>query len=496
MSRLGNAVNSVLETDIVVIGAGGAGLAAAVSAAEKGAKVIVLEKRPVPGGSTLFAEGPFAAESPTQKRLNIQCTKDELFNIQMYYNQWTLNARQVREVINKSGDTIRWLEDKGIEFYMPLMYPNQSPLEWHNPQKGCPEIIKVLMEDCQHYGVEVLFKTRARKIITDRDRKVCGIMAVTGHKKITIKADSIIIASGGYGGNNKLIKKYSPIFNVNNVKNNILKEIHSGDGIRMAFDIGADSEGLDKLLLHGPVPEARTAFGMAIEANSVWVNKDGERFMQESASFSPFESVNGVLRQPGQVCFSIFDEALRQNAIKNGLERPFESSLHSRRISSQIAEGFKNEAELGHMLISNSWDEIATWIGAPLETLKATIAEYNACCDKGHDDQFAKTSRNLKPLKTPPFYVVKCAPGILSSLGGIKTNHKMEVIDKEGKPIQGLYSAGNDACGGFSGSTYNVRLAGTGCGFAFNSGRIAGENAAKYVLEVKHQKESMSTGGN
>jgi fumarate reductase flavoprotein subunit len=122
-----------LESEVVVIGAGGAGLAATVSAAENGAKVIVLEKRGIPGGATVFAEGPFAAESPTQKRLNIHCTKDELFNIQMYFNHWTLNAKQVRQVIDKSGDTIRWLEEKGIEFYMPLMVPNQSPLEWRNP---------------------------------------------------------------------------------------------------------------------------------------------------------------------------------------------------------------------------------------------------------------------------------------------------------------------------------------------------------------------------
>ena len=157
--------------DLVVIGAGGAGLAAAVTAAENGAKVLVLEKRGRPGGATMFAEGPFAAESPTQKRLNIQCTKDELFNIQMYYNHWTLNAQQVRTVIDKSGDTIRWLEEKGIEFYMPLMYPNQSPLEWHNPKKGCPEIINALMKDCSELGIEVVFKTAARKIITDKSGK-------------------------------------------------------------------------------------------------------------------------------------------------------------------------------------------------------------------------------------------------------------------------------------------------------------------------------------
>jgi fumarate reductase flavoprotein subunit len=453
-----------LKSDIVIIGAGGAGLAAAVTAAEKKVSVIVLEKRNKPGGATMFAEGPFAAESPTQRRRHITCTKDELFNIQ-------------------SGDTIHWLEEKGIEFYLPMMYPNQSPLEWHNPKKGCPEIIKVLINDCNQSGVKVLFKTRANKIILDNSGKISGVITKTGNTKITIKTKCVIIATGGYGGNNRLIKKYNPSFNLSNVKFNMLKNMHDGDGLLMAFNIGADSEGLGKLILHGPVTEARTAFGLAIEANSVWVNKNGERFMQESASFSPFESVNGLLRQPEQVCFSILDKAFLENALKNGLERPFQSSLHSRGIMTRWNEELKKEAAQGRMMISDSWDEIAKWIGTNPANLKATIDEYNACCDKGHDDQFAKNPKNLKALRTPPYYVVKCVPGILSTFGGIKTNHRMEVIDKAGAPIKGLYAAGNDACGGFCGTTYNVRLAGAGCGFAFNSGRIGGENASKYVME-------------
>ena len=472
-----------LKTDIVIIGAGGAGLAAAVTAAEKGAKAIVLEKRSMPGGATNFAEGPFAAESPTQKRLKIICTKDELFNIQMYYNHWTLNAKQVREVINKSGDTIRWLEEKGIEFYMPMMYPNQSPMEWHNPTKGCPEIIKTFMKDCEQSGVEVFFKTSASKIILDKAGKVSEVIAKTGNKEITIKTKTVVIATGGYGGSNKLIKKYNPAFNLSNVKINMLKNMHDGDGLRMAFEIGADNDGLGKLILHGPTTEARGAFGLAIEANSVWVNKNGERFMQESASFSPFESCNGLLRQPEQVCFSIFDEALLRYSLKNGLERPFQSSLHSRGILIRWDEELKKEAAKGKVMISDSWDEIAKWMGVKPVILKATMDEYNACCDKGHDDQYVKNPKNLKALRTPPYYAVKCVPGILSTFGGIKTNYRMEVIDKAGNPIKGLYAAGNDASGGFCGATYNVRLAGAGCGFAFNSGRIAGENALNYISE-------------
>jgi fumarate reductase flavoprotein subunit len=245
--------------------------------------------------------------------------------------------------------------------------------------------------------------------------------------------------------------------------------------------LGAAGDGLGNLCLHGPLSEVRRAFGIAIEAKTVWVNRNGERFMEESSSFSPFESANGVLRQPGQTCFSLFDEAILQNAIKNGMDRPFESSLHSRpQNDPKLDTILGEEAKLDHLKISNSWDEIAGWMGVNSAALKDTIREYNTDCERGRDHLFAKDPIHLKPLRNPPFYSIRCSVGYLSTLGGIKINHRMEVLNKQSKPIRGLYAGGNDA-GGFSGSTYNAHLAGTGCGFAFNSGRIAGENAAKYV---------------
>jgi fumarate reductase flavoprotein subunit len=190
---------------------------------------------------------------------------------------------------------------------------------------------------------------------------------------------------------------------------------------------------------------------------------------------------NEVLRQPEQVMFSIFDEAIVQNAVKNGLERPFESSLHSSFRKNKLEQALQDEYTKGNLLKSGSWSEIAAWVGIDPEILKKTVDEYNSSCDKGCDDLFAKNRKNLKPIRHPPYYITRCVPGILSSLGGIKINHRTEVLDKNNLPIPGLYAVGNDAGGGFSGDTYNVRLAGAGCGFAFNSGRIAGEKSSDYV---------------
>jgi fumarate reductase flavoprotein subunit len=471
-----------INTDIVVIGAGGCGLAAAVAAAENGAKVIVLESRSKAGGATMFAEGPFAADSPVQKRLNIKCTSEDLFKMHMSYNHWTINARLVRAVLDISGDTIRWLEGMGVNFYMPHMSPVEIYHEWHNPRKGGPEVIEAFLNFCQSKGVQIHYETRATKILTDKSGAVSGVLAIAKEKPLDIKAKSVIIATGGFGGNKRMLQKYFPELDLSYQQHHMLQRIHKGDGIRMAFEIGAASDGLGNVGIHGPGTEARRVFGLAIEAKTVWLNRDGQRFMEESASFSPFESANGVMRQPGQMCFSVFDEALVQHVIKNGTDRPFESSLHSRpQDIKKMDVILREEARQGRMIMSDSWDEIAKWMGITPKTLKATITEYNADCDKKRDHIFAKDPIHLMPLRTPPYYAVRCTVGLLSTLGGIRINERAEVLDKEHKPIKGLYAGGNDA-GGFCGKTYNVKLAGTGCGFAFNSGRIAGANASKYLL--------------
>lgn len=477
-----------ITTDIVVIGAGGCGLAAAVAAAEKGAKVIILENRSKAGGATMFAEGPFAADSPVQKRLNIKCTSEDLFKMHMEYNHWTLNARLVRAILDISGDTIRWMEGLGVGFYMPHMSPGEIYHEWHNPNKGGPEVIKAFLDFCQNKGVQILYETRAKKILTDKTGAIAGVLANAKGKPLDIKAGCVIIATGGFGGNKRMMQKYCPELDLSKQQHRMLQPIHNGDGIRLAFAIGAADDCLGNLGLHGPLTEARGVFGLAIEAKAVWLNRDGQRFMEESASFSPFESANGVLRQPGQMCFSVFDQGLVQHVIKHGTDRPFESSLHSRAIvNKKLDVNLREEARQGRLIMSRSWSGIAKWMGVKPGTLKATIEEYNADCDKKRDHLFAKDPAYLVPLRTPPYYAVRCGVGHLSTLGGIRINEHTDVLDKEHKPIKGLYAGGNDA-GGFCGKTYNVKLAGTGCGFAFNSGRIAGINAAKYILDQQRIK--------
>ena len=158
-----NSKGKEIETDVVIIGGGGAGLSAAVAAGEKSSHVVVLEKRAALGGNSALAWGIFAAESPVQKRAMIDCRRDDCFKIAMGYAHWKIDPRIVRAFIDKSGDTVRWLEEKGLKFDCIPFYPNQIPT-WHVPKGRGAKMMKVLTGECRKLGVELHLRTPAKKI--------------------------------------------------------------------------------------------------------------------------------------------------------------------------------------------------------------------------------------------------------------------------------------------------------------------------------------------
>ncbi len=466
-----------LQTDIVVIGGGGGGLAAAAAAAERGASVIVLEKRRAFGGNAVFAEGFFAAESPAQKRMNIDARRDELFKIGMNYSHWTINPRILRAFIDKSGDTVRWLEDKGLYFdWIPPLYPNQIPLVWHCLRGRGAVIVRVLRKNCENLGVQLFRETPARKILTNNKGGVSGVLAVAKDKELKISAKSVIIATGGYGSNKEMLKKYCPQYTEDM---GISGKSHTGDGLRMAWEVGAASEGLGILQLVGPGFGGGDIGVVATEPNTIWVNKEGERFTDETTAYNIFESANTLLRQTDRVCYSLFDENIKQGIIKEGVIKGAGIMIVPPRTRfPKLDEELRLQADKGKVKISNSWSKIAEWIGVDSEVLQNTIDEYNSFCDRRYDQIFAKDPRYLTPLRTAPYYAMECHPGFIGTIGGIKINHHMEVINVQGKPIPGLYAVGVDT-GGWESETYCAILAGSTFGFALNSGRIAAENAVK-----------------
>jgi len=214
----------------------------------------------------------------------------------------------------------------------------------------------------------------------------------------------------------------------------------------------------------------------------VWVNKRGERFADEGIAFYFPERGNVVIRQPEKTSYSLFDDRIKQKIIEHGLIKGYRLGVIPAGIAlPDLDRELRLQAQKGMVKMSVSWDEIAKWIEVAPELLKATINEYNSFCDQGHDDIFAKARKYLVPLRTPPYYAIKCCLSYLGTIGGIKINQRMEVLDRQDNPIPGLYAAGSDT-GGWESDTYCLSLSGSTFGFALNSGRIAGENAARYVL--------------
>lgn len=476
-----------LQADVVVMGAGGAGLAAAVTAAGRGCRIIVLEKRSGPGGNTAMAEGIFAAESPAQKRVMIDARSDDLFKTAMEYAHWKINPRLVRTFIDRSADTIAWLEEKGINLdSVRAQYPNQTPLVWHVPREkdgrrqGVGVVVRALVKECEDLGVKLLYHAPGKKILTGKQGRVTGVVAVTEKGELTVTARSVIIATGGYGGNRELLRKYCPSYHENMYCSGYTYT-HTGDGLLMALETGAATEGLGALLLQAPgIHKALRISAVLQEPQTLWVNKRGERFTDEGVTFYFTACGHAVNRQPDKLSYTLFDAGIKQTIMEHGILKGAGTIYLAQGSKMPDLDGeLQAGCESGHVKVSSSWDEIASWIGADPGVLKDTVDEYNAACDRGYDPVFTKDRRYLLPLRTPPYYAIKSRLNFLDTLGGIKINESTEVIDSRGNPIPGLFAAGV-ITGGWESESYCEALSGHACGFTISSGRIAGERAFEY----------------
>jgi fumarate reductase flavoprotein subunit len=487
MDRESSKNTEILNTEIAVLGGGGSGLSAAVAATELGAKVIVLERRRSPGGNTARAGGIFAAESHLQRRMRLDVRRDACFKEAMSYSHNRINPRIIRAYLNKSGGTIKWLEGMGLKIYsLPPYYPGQTMVTWHCPKAGVREVTNVLLKRCKALDIPVLTRARAIEILRDEKGNLNGVLVKKARQSLKVNTRCIVIATGGFGGNKQLLHQYSPAY-MENI--NLIGLPHKGDGIIMALEIGAAADGLGTMHMTGPgFPNSRVLTGLAIEPNTLWVNKYGERFIDEGNGLKSFEVVNAQMRQPEMLSFTLFDAAIREFLAENGFTKGMGSIYKATRVkAASWLKELEFESRKGELKMAGSWEEIAAWIGVAPGALINTINEYNDCCDHGYDPVFGKDRIYLKPLRIPPYYAMRCVPGMLGTLGGIKINERMEVIDRNDKPIPGLFAAGSDT-GGWSGDTYNINLAGFTSGFAINSGRIAGENAVKFIAS-RHSKK-------
>ncbi len=482
---------SGLDTDIIVVAGGAAGLSAAIAAAQSGARVILMEKASTTGGTGNMGMGPLGIESRHTWTKQFSPTKDEAFEIFMDYTHWRSDARLVRTFLNRSGDTIHWLESLGVEFVEPASYFPRAYPTWHliKPESGKPgpmasaTMMKILTEKAKELGVKIMLQTPVQKLIK-KDGRVVGVVAEDKvGEAIEASAKAVIVATGGFGDNPQMIKKFTGY--------DYGKDIYSfripglvGDGLRMAWEAGAARTEMHMEIIYG-MPDMMTIGPELHEAcrqPHLMVNLLGDRFVNEAIVPNQTFMGNAISMQKDRCAFLLFDENIKRQ-MESGFD--FMSVVFQVTHIADFDKGIQNalDQDYQHLFVADSIEELAEKTGIDPSNLKNTLAEYNRSCEMGYDDLFNKPHRYLRPLKTPKFYAARHFPGAYGSVGGIKINHRTEVLDKNWEKIPGLYAAGSDACSIY-GDSYVFVLPGNTMGFAVNTGRIAGENASEYVRSV------------
>ena len=489
-----------MSADIAIIGGGLSGLAAGVQAIQGGAKVIVLEKQAKVGGTGNLCEGFFAAESKLQKRIGINVSKDAAFKMIMEYSHWKANGALAKAFVDKSAQTLDWMEALGIKYEYVGVGGFGGPLTWHVVAPGpdypdkdpkdfhCARVINVFNKFILNNGGTILTKTPGTGLITEGN-KVVGVKAKSEDgEDIKIAAKAVVVATGGFANNKEMIRKYAPEFADVIPVGNIGKE---GDGIRMSEAAGASLEGMPVMQLYRPgLPGFHPADQMIAAAVQpyFWVAPNAQRYTDESnVEFWP--SSGNSLARVGGVAYSIYDDATRKHVVEDGIEMPLGEWVLQGTKLTKWEESFNKELarKRGFVFKANSLDDLAKQIGIDPVMLKASVERMNKAVANRVDDEFNKNPKFLRPIATPPFYATKLLPRMLGTLGGVRVTAKAEAVDAKGVTIPGLYAVGTDA-GGLYGDTYDLLLGGSTAGFAVNTGRIAAENALIYAGIAKAKK--------
>lgn len=490
-----NNTGKKLETDLIVIGAGGGGLPAAVIALEAGAKVIVLEKRKTTGGNASMARGIFACDTKVQTHAMIDAPGDEIFKNAVRWHRYDrINQRLLRAWIKETSKTIEWLESKGLNFEVSTttrMHYHQTPC-WHCVADNgrMAQATKALADSIPQLGGEILTGMEVTKILIDNG-EVCGVL--TSDRSGTnyeITAKAVVISTGGFIGNDDLMVKYFPYYDENFTGFKILT--NKGDGISLALGAGAAIEDYCSLIREatGSYEKGRLCNEVVREPDLIWVNKKGRRFADEATGESLQSCSNAILMQPDRTAYAVFDDDYAQQIISNGFKISKGDDYRGKAVPNFREELNKIACEEDGstwVKIADTLDELAQWIGCKPEALQKEIDTYNDYCTHGYDNDFLKERRYLKPLLKAPFYAVRHGILVVDTVGPLRVSENLELLDKAHDPIPGLYGAGVITSGWQSSDYCGDYIFGAALSYSLNSGRIAGRHAAAYIKEARKE---------
>jgi fumarate reductase flavoprotein subunit len=450
------------DYDVAVIGAGAAGLAAAVTAADAGASVIVLEAGEKVGGSSRLSGGHFfAAGTSVQRAAGVEDSADAMFEHIMVLNQWMLEPAVVRRYCDASAPTLEWIRGLGVEFEPEHVHVSGvgSVPRGHVPKGEGLGVVSALDRERSRRGVDLALSMRVSALLTDEEGRVTGIRA--GEEML--RAGAVVVATGGFGANPRLIEEYYPdAAAAGDWCWYIGCPEARGDGIVLGREVGAAIDGQNRGLLL-LTPGFSRDLEIFLPGWIMLVDRAGRRFVDETA---PYSMMAGLVKRHGGAAFALFDEPARAAAAPNPLSRAY-----------WVADVLAAKAEEGRIVRAGSLADLALRAGIDASALAGTLERYNADCERGVDSAFFKhPASGMRPIAAPPFYAVEVRPAIIAWTGaGLRIDAEARVIGRDERPIAGLFAAGETV-----GSLHGDRYIGGGGSFgpSLVFGRIAGENAA------------------
>ena len=502
-----------VDVDVAVVGAGGAGVAAALAARQHGASVALIEKTISPLGASTFAGGMFAGDSQQQKEKNAVVSKKWLYDEYMDASQGYMNSILVRRIIDESGKTVDWLNENGAIMKLVDAGTGGSydhigmPATLHGYQEGGTKAVTKLIEKFKSLGGQMYFGFAGQRLLQDENGNVTGVVAQGDDQVLHVNAKKVIIATGGFGGNTKMRKEYLGDVST---QGQVLQ--NTGDGLNMAWDAGTahhingSTHYFWQTFSDEDIGEMAKIVGpnwMPINAladfPNLRVNNRGQRYASETHALDFAVHGAELSEQPQQTEFVVLDQAMLDKIKEGGTvaiedhygkwkdHREFYMEFN---FPTDTDEAIKREHEkvdfttlldklssTNVVFIGKTIKELAQRMGVNEENLQNAVDQYNNAKKKGEDDLFFSDTKRMIPVEQGPFYAVKFIARNLGTLGGATIDEKMHALAPDGEPVPNLYVAGADASGMY-GKAY-VDFEGGTLGFAYISGRLAGIDAAE-----------------
>lgn len=443
-----------IETDIAIVGAGGAGMAAAIMVQQSGKDFVILEKMPYVGGNTTKATGGMnAAETHYQKEQGIEDSVELFVSDTMKGGHDLNNPDLVRTMAENSAGAIEWLDEIGADLPKISFSGGASTNRIHAPADGSAVgtyLVDKFSAKLEELGVDVMLNTQATELIVENGA-IAGVKAEGPDAYYTIKAKAVILATGGFGANEDMYTQYRP-----DLKGTVTTNAPgaTGDGIVMAQAVGAALVDIEQIQLHPTVEQ--TSSMLITESvrgdGAILVNQSGKRFVNELLTRDVVSAAE--LEQEGCYAYIIFDQHLRENL---------------KAIEKYVTNNLTVQAD--------TIEELAEKLGIDPAVLAKTLADWNEIVKNQNDTQFGRTTGMENDLTTAPYYAIQVAPGIHHTMGGVKINTSAQVIDTEDAVIPGLFAAG-EVTGGVHGGN---RLGGNAVADIVIFGRIAAQSAVDYV---------------